>query len=229
MPKFAPNTGFKMPGVGSKNIDSPGNFRDEQHVDKVGYCDTTDDRMLPEGSSPLKVRYASSGYLKDLDAIQIPQKKKKESVVCPKGSTLVDGKCVADDADPVVKKDTPPPPPTTTTPPTEKDVADATSSFTTRTRETDTTPDKANFSGGGKIENDDQKTWMTGEKNKIKKANPDYTTAQVTQAYRNKYKIGKSTTTKGATTTVYKVNGKVTDKAGYDAAGPKADRQITKS
>ena len=115
MPKFAPNTGFKMPGVGSKNIDSPGNFRDEQHVDKVGYCDTTDDRMLPEGSSPLKVRYASSGYLKDLDAIQIPQKKKKESVVCPKGSTLVNGKCVADN----VEKD--PPTTTTTPPPTEKD------------------------------------------------------------------------------------------------------------
>ena len=106
MPKFAPNTGFKMPGVGSKNIDSPGNFRDEQHVDKVGYCDTTEDRMLPEGSSPLKVRYASSGYLKDLDAISIPVKKKG----CPKGSKLVDGKCVNGNGndnkgeDPEVKK-----------------------------------------------------------------------------------------------------------------------------
>ena len=108
MPKFAPNQGFKMPGVGSKNIDSPGNFRDEQHVDKVGYCDTTDDRMLPEGSSPLKVRYASSGYLKDLDAITIPQSKKSG---CPKGSKLIDGKCVktknetpAPTPKPVVKK-----------------------------------------------------------------------------------------------------------------------------
>tara|TARA_B110000259_G_C13946746_1_gene375053 strand:+ start:348 stop:980 length:633 start_codon:yes stop_codon:yes gene_type:complete len=89
MPKFAPNTGFKMPGVGSKNIDSPGNFRDEQHVDKVGYCDTTEDRMLPEGSSPLKARYTQSGYLKDLDAISIPKSG------CPKGYTAVDGKCVA--------------------------------------------------------------------------------------------------------------------------------------
>ena len=88
MPKFAPNTGFKMPGVGSRNIDSPGNFRDEQHVDKVGYCDTTEDSMLPEGSSPLKVRYASSGYLKDLDAITIPKSG------CPKGYKAVDGKCV---------------------------------------------------------------------------------------------------------------------------------------
>ena len=79
MPKFAPNTGFKMPGVGSKEIDSPSNFRDEQHVDKVGYCDTTEDSMLPKGSSPLKVRYTSSGYLKDLDAISIPVGKKSES------------------------------------------------------------------------------------------------------------------------------------------------------
>ena len=84
MPKFAPNQGFKMPGVGSKNIDSPGNFRDEQHVDKVGYCDTTEDSMLPEGSSPLKARYTQSGYLKDLDAISIPQGKKTTATKAPK-------------------------------------------------------------------------------------------------------------------------------------------------
>ena len=100
MPKFAPNQGFKMPGVGSKNIDSPGNFRDEQHVDKVGYCDTTEDSMLPEGSSPLKARYTSSGYLKDLDAIRIPSSKKSK---CPKGSKLVDGKCVPDSKKQVIK------------------------------------------------------------------------------------------------------------------------------
>ena len=84
MPKFAPNQGFKMPGVGSKNVDSPGNFRDEQHVDKVGYCDTTEDSMLPEGSSPLKARYTQSGYLKDLDAISIPQGKKTTATKAPK-------------------------------------------------------------------------------------------------------------------------------------------------
>ena len=78
MPKFAPNTGFKMPGVGSKNIDSPGNFRDEQHVDKVGYCDNTEERMLPEGSSPLKVRYTTTGYRKDLKVLDFPTGKKKE-------------------------------------------------------------------------------------------------------------------------------------------------------
>jgi hypothetical protein len=109
MPNFAPNKGFKMPGVGSRNIDSPGNFRDEQHVDKVGYCDTTEDSMLPEGSSPLKVRYASSGYLKDLDAISIPVSKKSG---CPKGYTAVDGKCV--------KSETKPAPTPTPTPTPEK-------------------------------------------------------------------------------------------------------------
>lgn len=91
MPNFQENTGFKMPGVGSKEIDSPGNFRDEQHVDKVGYCDTTEDSMLPQGSSPLKARYTSSGYLKDLDAITIPRAAKKK---CPEGSVEKDGKCV---------------------------------------------------------------------------------------------------------------------------------------
>ena len=75
MPKFAPNTGFKMPGIGSKNIDSPGNFRDEQHVDKVGYCDTTEDSMLPEGSSPLKARYTTTGYRKDIDVLELPKAK----------------------------------------------------------------------------------------------------------------------------------------------------------
>ena len=224
MPKFAPNTGFKMPGVGSKNIDSPGNFRDEQHVDKVGYCDTTEDRMLPEGSSPLKVRYASSGYLKDLDAISIPVSKKG----CPKGSKLVDGKCVPDGdgndnegKDPVIKD---PVVPVVAENPV---VAEVTPTRDTRTSDRTTTADQTNFSGGGKIENNDQKTWMTGEKGKIQKANPDYTPAQVTQAYRNKYNIGKSTTTKGTTTTVYKVNGKITDKAGYDAAGPSANKSIS--
>ena len=89
MPIFPPNKGFKMPGVGSKNIDSAGNFRDEQHVDKVGYCDATEDSMLPELSNPLKARYTTSGYRKDLKEVDIDVPNK-----CPKGSKLVDGKCV---------------------------------------------------------------------------------------------------------------------------------------
>ena len=53
MPKFPKNTGFKLPGMGSKEIDTPGNFRKDQKVEDVGYCDNTESHMLPPGSSPL--------------------------------------------------------------------------------------------------------------------------------------------------------------------------------
>jgi len=103
MPKFAPNTGFKMPGVGSRNIDSPGNFRDEQHVDKMGYCDTTEDRMLPEGSSPLKARYTTTGYRKDIKELDLPQgAPAKEDEVYEKTETIE-----TTDAKEPIKKDEP--------------------------------------------------------------------------------------------------------------------------
>tara|TARA_X000001382_G_scaffold100118_1_gene74641 strand:+ start:649 stop:1263 length:615 start_codon:yes stop_codon:yes gene_type:complete len=53
MPKFQENKGFKMPGIGSKEKHTPGNFREEHHVDKMGYCDDTPLNMLPPGSSPV--------------------------------------------------------------------------------------------------------------------------------------------------------------------------------
>ena len=53
MPKFQENTGFKLPGVGSKEIDTPGVFRKDQGVENVGYCSNTEPHMLPKGSSPL--------------------------------------------------------------------------------------------------------------------------------------------------------------------------------
>ena len=53
MPKFPKNTGFKLPGIGSREIDTPGNFRKSQKVEDVGYCDNTESHMLPPGSSPL--------------------------------------------------------------------------------------------------------------------------------------------------------------------------------
>jgi len=53
MPKFPKNTGFKLPGLGSKEINTPSNFRRDQGVEGVGYCDNTESHMLPEGSSPL--------------------------------------------------------------------------------------------------------------------------------------------------------------------------------
>lgn len=53
MPKFQENTGFKLPGVGSKEIDTPGVFRKDQGVEDIGYCSNTEPHMLPKGSSPL--------------------------------------------------------------------------------------------------------------------------------------------------------------------------------
>ena len=53
MPKFQENTGFKLPGLGSKEIDTPGVFRKEHGVEDVGYCKCTEPHMMPKGSSPL--------------------------------------------------------------------------------------------------------------------------------------------------------------------------------
>jgi len=53
MPNFPKNTGFKLPGIGSREVNTQGNFRKDQKVEDVGYCSTTDYNMLPKGSSPL--------------------------------------------------------------------------------------------------------------------------------------------------------------------------------
>ena len=184
MPKFAPNTGFKMPGVGSKEIDSPGNFRDEQHVDKMGYCDNTPDDMLPEGSSPLKARYTSSGYLKDLDAIRIPSSKKSK---CPEGSKLVDGKCVKSETKPTPEKKS-------------KGVImgiNADYDFGEIKAPSDisvsgTTPGKTSYSGGGTLKNKDQKDFYDKEVKRLGGV----------QQYRDFYKIGKKTTTPGSSSSI---------------------------
>jgi len=190
MPNFAPNKGFKMPGVGSKNIDSPGNFRDEQHVDKVGYCDTTEDSMLPEGSSPLKARYTQSGYLKDLDAISIPSSKKSG---CPKGSKLVDGKCV--------KSETKPTPTPTPKPTPEKKgkgfvfvplVGEKSIKKPEKITVSGTTPGKTKYSGGGTLKNKDQKDFYDDEVKRLGGV----------QQYRDFYKIGKKTTTPGSSSSI---------------------------
>ena len=56
MPNFPKNKGFKLPGMGSKETDTPGNFRKDQKVENVGYCSDTESHMLPPGSSPLLKR-----------------------------------------------------------------------------------------------------------------------------------------------------------------------------
>ena len=182
MPNFAPNKGFKMPGVGSKNIDSPGNFRDEQHVDKVGYCDTTEDSMLPEGSSPLKARYTQSGYLKDLDAITIPQGKKTTATKAPKKQEKV-----------VVKKEE--------TKPTKKKgtgfvfvplVGEKSIKKPEKITVSGTTPGKTKYSGGGTLKNKDQKDFYDKEVKRLGGV----------QQYRDFYKIGKKTTTPGSSSSI---------------------------
>ena len=94
MPKFAPNTGFRMPGLGSKEKNSASNFRDEHHVDKVGYCDNTPDEMLPSGSSPLSYKpivdddpYTSARYSGEL-AVNIPDPRPKTREKEEGGSTV---------------------------------------------------------------------------------------------------------------------------------------------
>ena len=57
--KFGKGNGFKMPGLGSKEISTPGSFRQEQGVEDVGYCLNTEQSMLPQGSSPLLAKDAS--------------------------------------------------------------------------------------------------------------------------------------------------------------------------
>ena len=209
MPKFAPNTGFKMPGIGSKNIDSPGNFRDEQHVDKVGYCDTTEDSMLPEGSIPLKVRYASSGYLKDLDAISVPVSKKG----CPKGSKLVDGKCVKTGDKPPEDK----PPENKPKGKTQLKVPEREVNLPDAPTRIDV-PMLTNKTGSTRTKNT-----STRKKTFNDMKAEGYSDAEIEEAkqYRKNNQDEKNI---GFTTTTYTVNGKKTDKAGYDAAGPGANR-----
>ena len=65
MPNFPKNKGFKLPGIGSREIDTPGNFRKSQKVEDVGYCDNTESHMLPPGSSPLLAKddHHDTGWL----------------------------------------------------------------------------------------------------------------------------------------------------------------------
>jgi len=205
MPKFDENTGFKMPGVGSKEIDSPGSFRDEHHVDKMGYCDNTPDDMLPEGSSPLKARYTSSGYLKDLDVIRVPRASKKE---CPEGSVKKNGECVPINDGKVKQNKT------------------STSQLEYKGKKSDLpkVPSRAevpmltNKKGSTRT-----KDTSTRKKTFNDMKAEGYSDAEIEEAkqYRKNNPDEKNI---GFTTTTYTVNGKKTDKAGYDAAGPGANR-----
>ncbi len=65
MPRFPKSTGFKLPGIGGRNIDTPGGFRKDQNAESVGYCSNTEESMLPLGSSPLlaKAQHHDTGWI----------------------------------------------------------------------------------------------------------------------------------------------------------------------
>jgi len=65
MPRFPKNTGFKLPGVGGRNVSTPGGFRKDQNAESVGYCSNTEESMLPAGSSPLlaKAQHHDTGWI----------------------------------------------------------------------------------------------------------------------------------------------------------------------
>ena len=183
MPKFAPNTGFKMPGVGSKEIDSPGNFRDEHHVDKMGYCDNTPDDMLPEGSSPLKARYTTTGYRKDLDVIDAVNlsspTEKDDDDKNPSGgggntktpTPKKEGKKVDFNADRKINTDL---------------------SYDKNVKVSGEKPGKEKYSGGGTLKNKAQKDFYDKEVKRLGGV----------QQYRDYYKIGKKTTTPGSSSSI---------------------------
>ena len=84
MPKFPKNTGFKLPGLSSRELNTPGGFRQDQGVEYVGYCDNTEFNMLPKGSSPLlevkpeyyKTTYTNTNWPKGgMPKIQLNNKK----------------------------------------------------------------------------------------------------------------------------------------------------------
>ena len=185
MPKFAPNTGFKMPGVGSKEIDSPSSFRDEHHVDKMGYCDNTPDDMLPEGSSPLKARYTTTGYRKDLDvidAVNLSGTKPKEEPKPPSGggggggntktpTPKKEGKKFDFNADRKINTDL---------------------SYDKSVTLKGSTPGKEKYSGGGTLKNQAEKDFYDKEVKRLGGV----------QQYRDHYKIGKKTTTPGSSSSI---------------------------
>ena len=88
MPKFPKNTGFKLPGLNSRELDTPGGFRKDQGVEDVGYCDNTEFSMLPQGSSPLllvkpeyyKTTYTKTNWPKGKGMPEIQLNNKKEEV-----------------------------------------------------------------------------------------------------------------------------------------------------
>jgi len=214
MPKFPKNTGFKLPGLSSRELNTPGGFRKDQGVEDVGYCDNTEFSMLPQGSSPLllvkpeyyKTTYTKTNWPKGKGMPEIQLNNKEEEVE--------------------------------ETPPADKKIPkkQITSTHTDRQIKADVNQEEGTthrgatqFKKGTNV--DEAKTWIKGEKDKIRKNNPGLSKDEITQLYREKFNIGKVTHTPGKTTITqtYWVNGEQVSKAKYDAAGPNKKKEIKKT
>ena len=199
MPKFQENKGFKMPGLGSKEKHTPGNFREEHQVDKIGYCDDTPINMLPPGSSPATFM-GNEPLASSSD-----------------GSPLTYQWSLDDDPYTSVKYT-----------PGSLDFSDAIRPKTEKNPDGEQDGEQDGKEGG---------VDSTLLKEQITNTTPDtttYTPPEITdegtaaynaltlaqqQAQDEKYRRLNTKITPGSTSTVYKVNGKVVDKATYDASG----------
>ena len=179
MPNFPESTGFKLPGMGSKEIDTPGNFRKDQGVEDVGYCSNTESHMLPPGSSPLlktsMIEHVVPEYYKtSYTKTNWPTKKKGASQEQPPASEGGGGE------------------ESTNNNPERESMTIQQAGEERRGATT--------FAPG--TDKKAANKYISDAKAKILKANPDFTPDQVTQKYRSDHNIGQITKTPGKKITI---------------------------
>tara|TARA_R110000824_G_scaffold37025_2_gene114244 strand:+ start:1750 stop:2403 length:654 start_codon:yes stop_codon:yes gene_type:complete len=216
MPKFPENKGFKLPGLSSREIDTPDNFREDQGAKDVGYCDNTEFSMLPAGSSPLAAldldSYVPEYYRTSYTKTSWPRfsKKSKGKSECEDSQTKhpETGKCVGKVANMDTQVDT------------ETDNSEKTN--VRKTWKQAWTDNDENVKDKYKSYKD-----YVADRSGQQKADPEGYEKDLVQ------KTGVSggpgtVTTKGESTTKseYKINGKSVTKAAYCAARPNDSRCI---
>ena len=209
MPKFPKNTGFKMPGVGSKEKHTPGHFREDHHVDKVGYCDDTPINMLPPGSSPATFMgnepLASSSDGSPLSYKWSLDDDPYTSVRYTPGALDHSDVFTQSEANPEGK---------------QNGGEGGIDTLTTRTKEVTKTPGKTvttpgSKKGGTGVSYADKFKTLSKEKQK------EFGTVENFQKAGEEWWSKQNATTKttpGSTTTVFKVNGQVVDEATWNAS-----------
>lgn len=210
MPKFPKNTGFKLPGIGSREINTPGNFRKSQKVEDVGYCLNTEPNMLPKGSSPLLASDEPKDWL-------VP-----DYYHTTYTSSVGDDPKESDDTvDDTVDETVDDPVDKNTNTHTHREIkAEVTQKPGTEHRGV------TRFKEGTNI--DKAKKFIADTKAQLRLENPNASEDEITQLYRKKMNIGDVTITPGETTITqtYWVNNKQVSKEAYDAAGPGDKKEI---